>query len=591
MQDKAPEYGSDVIFDTFRAMGIKFVSLNPGATTRGLHDSIVNYGGNKNPELILCCHEGIAVAIASGYFRATHQPMVVLLHDIAGLLHATKAIFDAWINRDAMIVIGGNGPVDIQKRRPWIDWIHNALIPNTMVRDFVKWDDQPSDLFATLEDLIRSRGIALTEPTGPVFISIDAGIQEAKLEAIPDIPKPESHSFPSVDEGSVAKLSEAAKVLSSAEHPVIITNNYGRDDNSIANLVDLAQQLGAIVLDSGARFNFPNTNPLNLSGLEESTLAEADVVLALGVKDLYFHLARRDAGFYSRLSTLMIRPDCEIIRIDLEGFYQKSWVSEYGRLTPTSLYIPARPDAAVVTLLELCRKELQSLDQDHEIKARISVIKDRYFELRKKWRDIVSNSLNKHPPGYPALAAIAWETLRDKDWVLAFPGYSMRGINAWLRRTWEITRCYQYPGRGEGTGTGTGQALGVALANVGKFCIDFQPDGDLLYSASSLWTAAHCKIPLLIIMMNDRSYHNDEEHNKFISMERNRSEESSKIGIRIEEPNVDFGQMARSFGIGSSGVVDTANSLREALKEGASVVSKGRPYLVDVLVQQSQTFS
>ena len=228
------------------------MSLNPGATTRGIHDSLVNYLQNKDPEIVLCCHEEIAVAIASGYFRATRKPMAILLHDIAGLLHSTKAIFDAWLNRDAMLLIGGNGPANIEERRPWIDWIHNSLIPNTAVRDFTKWDDQPTDIISTLEGLVRGYNISVTEPSGPVFISIDAGIQESRLNNQVTIPAPESYPRVTIDEGSSEALAKVANLLVLAEKPVIIVQDYGRDDASVGELVQLAELLGAAVLDTGA---------------------------------------------------------------------------------------------------------------------------------------------------------------------------------------------------------------------------------------------------------------------------------------------------------------------------------------------------
>ena len=313
-------------------------------------------------------------------------------------------------------------------------------------------------------------------------------------------------------------------------------------------------------------------------------LSNADLVLTLGVKDLYFHLSKRDSGFFSRSSKLITRSDCQIIRVDIEGVSTNSWVTEYGRLTPVTTYIGARPTAAVSVLLNLCKKE-SSVDRKEKIMDRTSLLSEKSRELRKKWIETAFVSLKQRPLAYPALSFISWELVREKDWVLAFPGYSSRGINSWLRKIWSITKYHQYPGRGEGTGTGTGQAIGVALANRGRLCIDFQPDGDLLYSSSALWTAAHSKIPLLVVMLNNRSYHNDEEHNRFISEERGRSDESSRIGIKLEDPAIDFAKLAGSFGIRASSAVDDTDALRQELSKGISVVERGEPYLIDVLIQ------
>ena len=587
-QKRTPEYNSDLIVDELHALGIEYVSLNPGATTRGIHDSIVNYGGNVSPKLILCCHEGVAVSVASGYFRATGKPIAVLLHDIVGLLHASKAIFDAWIDRDGVILIGGNGPSDITRRRPWIDWIHNALIPNTQVREFVKWDDQPTDIMAVLEDLIRAYDISSTEPAGPVYISIDAGLQEEKCESV-KLPNPRSYSSPSLEEGSAEAMKTIASSLLECSKPVIVVDKYGRNDEDVANLVNLAEYVGGPVLDTGMIFNFPSNHPLNLTGLESEMLSEADVVLALGTRDLYYHLAKRgEKGFFSRDSNLVVKEGCKIIRIDLEGLVKSSWVSEIGRITPTTMYVSAAPASAVRSILEYCTKNEKK--NSSRVNENIASATKLHKKQHDNWIMTAKEAIEKgNKITYPGLALATWKLAREEDWVLAFPGYSSRGLNAWLRRTWDITKRYQYPGRGAGTGTGTGQAIGVSLANPEKLNIDFQPDGDLLYSAGSLWTVANSKIPLLIVMMNNRSYYNDEEHNKFIARERKRSDVSSKIGIRLEDPEVSFSQLASSYGIKSFGrVVEDYENLKSALKEGISRVSEEKlPYLIDVVVDRA----
>ncbi|MEK7341611.1 MAG: thiamine pyrophosphate-binding protein, partial [Candidatus Binatota bacterium] len=95
-----------------KAFDIEYAAFNPGATFRGIHDSIVNYGGNYKPEVIFCCHEEISVAVAHGYAKAKGKPMVAIVHNIVGLQHASMAIFNAWIDRVPVIVLGGTGPMN-----------------------------------------------------------------------------------------------------------------------------------------------------------------------------------------------------------------------------------------------------------------------------------------------------------------------------------------------------------------------------------------------------------------------------------------------------------------------------------------------
>src|SRR5690348_4499953 len=155
-------WGSDAIAALLRRLEIPYLALNPGASYRGLHDSLVNYLGNRDPALLLCLHEESAVAIAQGYAKVTGRPMGVVLHSNVGLMHASMAIFNAWCDRVPMLLLGATGPVDAALRRPWIDWIHTASDQAALVRDFTKWDNQPGSIAAAFEALLRAHQIACT---------------------------------------------------------------------------------------------------------------------------------------------------------------------------------------------------------------------------------------------------------------------------------------------------------------------------------------------------------------------------------------------------------------------------------------------
>src|ERR1700746_2475941 len=184
----APAFGSDVVADTLRALEIPYIALNPGASYRGLHDSIVNFLGNETPQMLLCLHEESAVALAHGYAKVTGKPMAAAVHSNVGLFHATMAIFNAWCDRQPVVVLGATGPVDAAKRRPWIDWIHTARDQGAIIRSYTKWDDPPASPAAAPDGLLRAAWIANTEPMGPVYINLDAEMQEARLsEELPAI--------------------------------------------------------------------------------------------------------------------------------------------------------------------------------------------------------------------------------------------------------------------------------------------------------------------------------------------------------------------------------------------------------------------
>jgi thiamine pyrophosphate-dependent acetolactate synthase large subunit-like protein len=228
-------YGSDLIVDVMKSLGIEYVALNPGSSFRGIHDSLVNYSQNKNPEIILCCHEEIAVSVAHGYAKATGRPMAAIVHNVVGLQHASMAIYNAWCDKTPILVMGGTGPVDSSKRRPWIDWIHTALVQGNLVRDFVKWDDQPMGSGAIPNSIVRGYRTAMTEPKGPVYLCFDVDLQEAELKediVVPDIGR---HRPPAPLQAETGALKEAARLLAQAERPLILADYMGRNPESVPN--------------------------------------------------------------------------------------------------------------------------------------------------------------------------------------------------------------------------------------------------------------------------------------------------------------------------------------------------------------------
>src|SRR6202040_398062 len=260
----APGWGSDVVAETLRALELPYIALNPGASYRGLHDSIVNYLGNETPQMLLCLHEEIAVALAHGYAKVTGKAMAAAVHSNVGLFHATMAVFNAWCDRMPVIVLGATGPVDAAKRRPWIDWIHTAADQGAIVRNYTKWDDQPASPAAAREGLIRATWMANTAPMGPVYINLDAEMQEAKL-AEPLAPIEAARFMPLADPTASAELIEdAATILKGAQRPVILMGRVSRSTDGWNDRVALAEALNAkVISDLKIGCGFPTDHPLH----------------------------------------------------------------------------------------------------------------------------------------------------------------------------------------------------------------------------------------------------------------------------------------------------------------------------------------
>ena len=581
---RRPEYGSDVIVDCLKAFDVEYAALNPGATYRGLHDSLVNYGGNTRPQIIQCCHEEIAVAVAHGYGKAKGRPMAAIVHDLVGLLHATMAVYIAWLDRAPVLVLGATGPMAVEQRRPWIDWIHTALVQGQAVRDYVKWDDQPASLESIVDSVVRGHRVAMTEPRGPVYLCFDAALQEQRLTGPVPIPPVGRFAPPAPAQADPRAVETAARWLVEARYPVAVADYVGRNPDGVGALVDLAEVLNLPVIDLGSRFNFPNTHPLDLTGADEGLLADADVVLALDVFDLQKALGTVDRT--TRLARSLVGPDAKVIHISLNDLVTRAWAQEYGRLQPVDLAVTADTAVALPALAAHCRALLHD-DAGHRVRSetRRAALDRIRREVRGRWHEAAERASDARPISFPRLAAELWEVVRDEDWALV-----NRTLRGWTRRLWDWTVPAQYVGAlmGGGVGYGVGHAIGAALAHADteKLCIDIQPDGDFLYTSSALWTAAHHRTPLLVVMFNNRSYFNDEDHQVLMAKARGRPVENAHIGLRMDDPPVDFAGLARSLGVYAEGPIEDPADLRPALSRAVRHVRRERrPALVDVVTQ------
>lgn len=578
------EWGSDVIVDLLKAFEIEYVAINPGATFRGLHDSLVNYGGNHAPEIVLCTHEEIAVALAHGYARAKGKPMGAVVHNVVGLQHASMAIYNAWADRLPVIVMGGTGPMDTANRRPWIDWVHTALVQGNLVRDFVKWDDQPGSVEAVPESFVRAYRLATTEPMGPVYICYDGEVQEKKLDgeiaySLDRYPAPLPLQAP--EEG----FEKTIRWLLEAKRPVILADSVGKKEAGFNALGELAELLAAPVLDQLWRFNFPVHNRLNLSGMHAKVIPQADLVLALDVSDLEGGVTQRAQEKGRRRPVELLSSSTKIINVGLDDLLVRAWSTDFNKLRQADLMIMA--DTAVflpelVRRLKSEKERLSKLSEDTQsrraqwAKLYEEKVAAREKETKTKW--------DEKPIAMSRLYVELAEALKNEDWVLT-NGSSQGKENSYL----PAMKFNQILGKYKGGGLGYGlpASLGAALAHKGsgKFCVDLQPDGCLLFTVSSLWTAVHHKIPLLIIVCSNRSYYNDEEHQERVAEVRGRPVENKTIGIRIEEPEVDFGAMARTYGCWGAGPITEPKDLIKTLREAVKVVKEGKPALVDVVCQ------
>ena len=576
---RTPRYGSDVIVDLLQSFGIEYASLNPGATYRGLHDSLVNYGGGK-PEIILCTHEKVAVSLAHGYAKTTGRPMAAIVHDVVGLLHSTMGIYYAHLDRVPVMVLGATGPMDRTRRRPAIDWIHTAQVQGEAVRNFTKWDDQPFSASDFPASFARGYRIATTEPAGPVYLCFAAGLQEDPLERPVSIDAVVNAARPTAVQADPAALARAADLIAKAMRPVIVTEFTGRHPEAVPEVVGLAEDLAAAVIDLHGRVNMPNRHPLNLSFGAGQALKEADLVISLDVGDLHRALNELDRDSPDRAKKSRIAPGTPVIDIGLSELRQSKWAEDLGDFQPATLSVVADTRLALPELRRLLRARLGPRDRT----ARRGEIAARHDALVKGWEQEARADWGAAPMTAPRLASEIWSVIKGSDWVL-----TANTLEDWALRLWDVDSPKRHPGRSFGTATQIGVSLGVGLAYRGTdtLVVDVQPDGDLMYDPGALWTAANSRIPLLVVMYNNRAYYNDFEHQIRVARHRGTPVENARIGLEIDDPPPDFAAMAKSMGWYAEGPIADPDQAGPAIARAAAYVKEKRmPALVDTIVRR-----
>jgi thiamine pyrophosphate-dependent acetolactate synthase large subunit-like protein len=570
--------GSDFMTDVLKSLGFEYVCSNPGSSFRSLHESIVNYGGNKNPEFLTCTHEESSVAMAHGYAKIEGQPMVALAHGTVGLQHAAMAVYNAYCDRVPVYLVVGNA-INATERRPGVEWAHSVQDAAAMVRDYVKWDDLPVSLQHFAESAVRAYKIAMTPPMMPVLVVADSALQE---EAVANpgrlrIPKLSLAAPPQGDAGAVA---EAARLLAGAESPVIVADRAARTAAGMKLLVELAEALQAPVVDQGGRMNFPSRHPLNHSDRGRELVADADVIVGLELTDFWGTVnAYRDQQV--RSWRRIARESARLISITAGDLFTKSNYQDFQRYPEVDIAMAADAEATLPALIEAVKRRLTPA-RKQALEARGRKLAEARLAALEKARTDAAYAWEASPISTARLAAELWAKIKDQDWSLVSgPG--------WPQRLWNFDKYYQFIGGSGGAGVGYGApaSVGAALANRrhGRLSVCIQNDGDLLYAPGVLWTAAHHRIPLLSVMHNNRAYHQEVMHIQRMANRHQRGITNAGVGTAIEDPNVDFAALARSMGVHGEGPVTDPKELGPAIGRALAVVARGEPALVDVVTQ------
>lgn len=559
--DDKVAWGSDVAARMLRLCGFKYAALNPGASYRGLHDSLVNHLGNRDPGMLLCLHEDHVVGIAHGYAKATDEPMAAIVHSNVGLMHAHMGIFNAYCDRVPMMIVGATGPVDAHQRRPWIDWIHTSADQAGIVRDIIKFDNLPTSAEAIVDAMTKANIATRTEPCAPVYIVLDAGLQEQSLDKVPALPDMSRFQPPASPRAQKTDIDRAAAMLKAAKRPLLLFGRGSRSQAEWDARVQLAETLGACVmtdLKNGAMFPTDHPahviEPFNQPGKDILDLiAEADLVIAFEWVDLNGSISPPKGSDFAG----------KVISVGLDHHLHNGAHMVYQGTAPTDLLISASPASVV-----------------DDLNATLGKTK------KEPWRAAIRKPFK---PGDGSrirmqdVAQVLRENVPDPD-KISFAALARQ----WPCDQWPWRDPGAYMGKDGGGGIGSGPSLsvGVALANAdrGRPTVAVLGDGDFVMGNHALWTAVRHKIPLLVLINNNQSYFNDELHQEGVAKRRNRPVGNRWIGLAMDKPYVDIAKLAEAQGATGIGPIKTLADLPDAIRKGVDVMMKGGVCVIDIHV-------
>ncbi|EMD00222.1 hypothetical protein BAUCODRAFT_30691 [Baudoinia panamericana UAMH 10762] len=570
-------YGSDAIAEQLSRLHLDYIALVPGSSYRGLHDSLVNYNGNAKPEMLVCLHEEHAVSIAHGYAKVAEKPMAVGLHANVGLMHATMAIFNAWCDRVPMLILGATGPLDATRRRPWIDWAHTAQDQGALVRQFVKWDDQPHSVNAAIASVVHATVATSAKPCAPTYVCFDLSLQEDEIDPetvhLPDTERylHPVHQPPGPSPDEVLRVIDA---LHKSKRPLFMFGRMNGWSNCWQERIQLAERFDALVLtDIKQAATFPTNHTLHpcppsvfITSQACGLIRSADVIVSFDWVDL--------AGTLKAAHDVGQEPAATVVHVSMDSALHNGWSKDHFGLPPADISIYADVDRTLTAVLTSTMGEIHS----------------------SEWSKSGQTARNHGTPAAPEsksedifmtdLASALHAAIPSEDICLVRVPLGWKGAD--LRATHPLA--FMGMDGGAGIASGPGQAVGTALAlrdvAPNLLAVGVLGDGDFLMGSSALWTAARYRLPLLVVVANNGSYFNDEVHQERVAKRRGREVDNKWIGMRLEDPTPDVHMIAQ--GLGCVAVVEQQvtqrSKLAAVLKDAAAQAFSGKAVVVDVRV-------
>jgi acetolactate synthase-1/2/3 large subunit len=553
------EYSAiNAIIDVCNANDVAFLFFNPGIDNVPLLETISRFRstGRKAPRGILCLDEFVAMTAAHGNYMASSRPQAVSVHAELGILQIGGALHNAqWGKVPVVFFSEIQGP---PQRR---NWCGESFDQGTMVRNFVKWDYTLRESDDVGEVFNKAFNIAASEPCGPVYLALPREViwNQGKSPKNRQC-KISREKIPAAD---TAILNKAVDILIEAENPLIVTGYSGRNPESVASLVELAEALAARVLTADVRVNFPNTHSLAAylspsGGFGNSPLAKADVILAI---DFDMH--------YAAPPTLPMS-GTKIIHIDIDT--AKRGVPLWGR--KPDILIKADSSLTIPALTKIIKEKLTT-EKRTQLQKRYKQLEAEHKKLDGEWRALAMSQSEKKPITANWLSRCIDEAI-DDDIIIVNQAISPATIVAHqIHRTkpGTLLSC-----AGGCIGWAPGAALGVKLAAPDRTIISIMGDGAFIYGCpeATLWSAGFYKAPFLAVIYDNQGY------GAIKGLFREKYDVDN-MGADITAPP-DYSLIAQANNAYGR-TVDNPAEVPKALKDCLAVVRGGQTAVLDVKIE------
>jgi benzoylformate decarboxylase len=549
--------GKTALLELLKQEGVRVIFGNPGTTELPLMDALAT---ERELRYILALQEAPAMSMADGYAQASGQCVGVNLHAAPGLGNGLGMLYDAQKAGSPILVTAGQHEQRFNFTEPLL-W---ADLP-TIARPFVKWSAEVRRLEDLPRAIHRAVKTALAPPMGPVFLSLPGDILTDSADLDLGTPSRVARSI----RGDASAIAQAADIIAKASSPVIIAGDAVPQGDALRELVTFAETLGAPVYDEGmaSRTMFPSSHPLyrgalvRLPAVIHGVLTQHDLLVSVG-GDLF---------------TLSLPGDIEsmpegypVVHLDTDPW-------ELGKNYPETVSILGEPKVTLPELTAAVHGARSAADAEAATKRLQHAKAEGIASLHKL--NAMADAVAERQPIHPlALMQTIGRMLPDDTIVIDETISSGMG----LRRFLKSDDAQSFFGlRGGGIGWGLPAAIGVKLALPHRPVVALVGDGSAMYTIQGLWTAAHEKLRMVFVIINNYSYRILKQRTN--AMKGLAAQADNYVAMDLDNPRIDFVSVARGLGL-TAHRATTLSDLSDLLE--AALAADG-PALIDVEVDRS----